>query len=488
MEIPVPESFAAYARTLPGLDADALLGALDTPPSAAIRLNPAKHDALTEDEPYPGSQPVEWCPEGRRLAERPVFTLNPLLHAGVFYVQDPSSMVHGAIVARLVERIGDGRPGAHPLALLDFCAAPGGKTTAMIAVLPRGSVVVANEYVPARGKILRENLEKWGYPAVIATGADSAAYTGMAGKFDIVAVDAPCSGEGMMRKDADARRQWSERLVGECAALQRSILQDVARCVRPGGYLIYSTCTFNLAEDEEMSRFIAGSLGFEPVGIDELGLPGVDRASRALLPDVEALRFMPHLTQGEGLYVSVFRRPEEGAGASEEAEGREAAEGRRASGFRKGRKPDKGKAPVLTRAQEAEVRSWFDDEWDMVPESTGEMVTALPSGALPVLDALRRAGVRVTGAGLPVATVKGTSVIPDSRAALSQALARGAFPKVELTEEEALSYLRRESLRLDEGAPRGFVAVCHKGHPLGLVKNLGTRANNLYPAAWKIHI
>ncbi|MDE6296122.1 MAG: RsmB/NOP family class I SAM-dependent RNA methyltransferase, partial [Muribaculaceae bacterium] len=308
MERPIPAGFVEMIKRVEGIDSDALIASLDTPPGVSLRYNIRK---ATPDEMtgmYEDMSVVEWCPEGRRLSVRPKFTLNPLLHAGVFYVQDASSMVYSAIVSSLVVLLSDDVDGrtSRPLRVLDFCAAPGGKTTAMVNALPDDAQLVANEYDPRRGNILRENLEKWGFGNVIMTGDDAGAYGRLTGIFDIVAIDAPCSGEGMMRKDEDARAQWSERLVGQCARLQRDILDNVSRCVRPGGYMIYSTCTFNTAEDEDNARYIRDVLGFEPV---ELPLRGVEQAARGVGEGHLGLRFMPHLTEGEGLYVCVFRRP-----------------------------------------------------------------------------------------------------------------------------------------------------------------------------------
>lgn len=475
LQTEIPAGFAARMRTLKGLDAEALLSALDTEPSVAMRLNRRKPSAPTLYG-YGDVQPVSWCADGYYLPQRPLFTLNPLLHAGAFYVQDASSMIHQQVIGSLVSSLGDA-----PLALLDFCAAPGGKTTAMINALPDGSVVVANEYVASRGKILRENLEKWGYPGVITTGCAASDYADLPEVFDIIAVDAPCSGEGMMRKDDDARRQWTPRLVEDCSTLQREILSDVVTALRPGGYLIYSTCTFNLEEDELNSRFIRDRLGLEPVGIGSLGLAGIESVGKALLPDVEALRFMPHITDGEGLYISIFRKPGNLLPYLDN-------EGIPDSSIPKKGKKDKHDTATLTEEQQRRLSEWFLPEWDMRFEQNGSLVTAIPSAASTLLYTLRKRGLRVTGAGLPVAAVKGRDLIPDSRAVLSSAISPDAFPTVELEEENALLYLRRDAIRLPDDTPKGYVAVTFRGHPLGLVKNLGNRANNLFPAAWRIRI
>ncbi len=486
----IPEGFAEEMRRIGSLNADSLLQAIDTEPSVAVRLNRRKTlPGESAEEPtalplYPDMQPVSWNADGYYLPERPVFTLNPLLHAGAFYVQDASSMIHQQVVERI-----SGLLDNRPLSLLDFCAAPGGKTTAMINALPDGSVVVANEYVPARGKILRENLEKWGYPAVITTGSAAADYAELPEIFDIIAVDAPCSGEGMMRKEEEARRQWTPELVKECAALQRDILTDIVGSLRPGGYLIYSTCTFNLEENELNSRFISEQFGLEPVSITDLGLTGIEAASPALLPDVEALRFMPHLTQGEGLYISIFRKPGEFLPyLKNEGLPTTSSTKKQKVKANKGGKAERKSGGELTDAARREILSWFSPEWDIRLEQSGNLITALPSAASAILEILRKHDVRITGAGLPAAEIKGRDIIPDSRVVLSSALQPDAFPRVELSEEDALRYLRRDAITLPEETPKGYVAVCYQATPLGLMKNLGNRANNLFPMPWRIRI
>lgn len=477
----IPAGFAEEIRKVDGIDAEALLKALDTEASVAIRFNNRKAIAGMEDI-YPDMRIVDWCRDGRYLDRRPVFTLNPLLHAGVFYVQDASSMIYQQIMERIIEKMGDK---STPVTLLDFCAAPGGKTTAMINALPDGSVVVANEFVPARGKVLRENLEKWGYPNLITTGAASADYSGLPEIFDIIAVDAPCSGEGMMRKDETARSQWSDELVNECATLQREILSDIAGALRPGGYLIYSTCTFNLREDELNSRYIRETLGLQPVAISELDLRGIDKAAAALLPGEESLRFMPHLTEGEGLYVSIFRKPGEFTPYLNDAPSGITHKSRQKARTKGKAKKD---AEGLNEMQCKELQNWFDPSLEMNFELNGHLVTALPSNSIGALDTLRNNGVRITGAGLPAAELKGRDIIPDSRITLSSAANLEAFPTVDLSEEDAMKYLRRDTLSLPEGTPKGYVAVSYKKIPLGLMKNIGSRANNLFPSPWRVRI
>ena len=494
--IELPNDFYDSLSRISRLDHEALVKALGTPPVTGVRFNRRKHpdaaNSVCQVAGTPTDGPVDWCDNGIYLTHRPLFTLDPLLHAGAYYVQDPSSMIVQQIIARIAAILSDDP--SSTLTVLDFCAAPGGKTTAIINALPDASTVVANEFVATRGKILRENLEKWGYPWVITTGSPSSRYRELRSLFDIVVVDAPCSGEGMMRKDEEARRQWSETLVRDCASLQRTILDDIANTVRPGGYLIYSTCTFNTLEDEENSLYISRNLGLSPVSPDEIGLTGIEKVGHSLMPGTEGLRFMPHLTRGEGLYISIFRKPHDTSTPLATGTPDAPILNLRATASRKNRNA-KG-AGMRQNELPAELRRladcWVADGIDPHFELSGNMLTMLPGNSVPILEALRNGGVNITGAGLPIAELKKgakkTELIPDSRFALSCAMKQGIFPEAELTEDDAIRYLRRDSITPDANIPKGFVVVKYKGFSLGLIKNLGSRANNLYPLPWRIHL
>ncbi len=446
IRVSVPEGFIEEMRLEPGIDADALVDALDREPSTGVRLNSRKNNAsLFED-----AECVKWCATGRYLESRPVFTLMPELHAGAFYVQDPSSMIHREIVARLADS---------PCVLVDFCAAPGGKTTAAIDALPDGSVVIANEYEPSRVGALKENLIKWGYPGVAVVNAPTSELRSLAGTVDIALVDAPCSGEGMMRKEPDARSQWSKGLIAGCAALQREIVADAAETLRPGGYLVYSTCTFNRTENEDMLDYMASELGLESVDLhldDEWGIPDG-------LTGRPAKRFMPHLTRGEGLFVAVMRKP--------------FGESDRRKRKRRTLRPKQAMAGgVMLR----------DKENYMICDRDG-MVVGIPFALAEVLDRLPEK-TRVVCAGVELGEVKGKDFIPSQAIALSTSLRRDIYPEVELSRSAALAYLRKENVDLPDGTPRGYVLATFRGLPLGWLKNLGNRCNNLYPKNWRIRM
>ncbi|MBJ2188453.1 MAG: rRNA cytosine-C5-methyltransferase [Muribaculaceae bacterium] len=424
----------------------------NTEPEVSVRVNRAKGMTVADDADI-----VPWCADGYYLPDRPRFTFDPALHQGLYYVQDASSMAQAAAVARAVEVLG---PMSSPLRYLDACAAPGGKTTAAMTALPAGSFVVANEFDPRRCSILVENLAKWGMPAVVTRG-DASALRGLDGFFDIIAADVPCSGEGMMRKDQQAVAQWSAGLVAECAVRQRDIVDCLWQALRPGGIFIYSTCTFNPDEDERVVARLIDSHGAEPVEIPALSLPGIVGA----LPGFAfpTYRFLPGEIRGEGLFLAMVRKP-----------------GDSPASLPKG----KGKGKTASTSKGVPAGNWLDGEWSYGCGTDG-IVTALPRGHEMLAEAVERS-CKVVSRGITVGEVKGRDLVPAQQLAMAVALRRGEFPEADVDRDVALAYLRREAVVLPSETPRGFVLLTHNGHPLGFVKNLGNRANNLYPAPWRI--
>lgn len=425
---------------------DTLDKALDTAPSVSIRLNPEKSTAA--DAPS-GSRPVAWCPGGFHLAERPRFTFDPAMHQGRYYVQDASSMFVSHVVRHLLGEA------AEPVKVLDACAAPGGKTTAIISALPSGSLMVANEYDPRRAAVLRENLAKWGYPLTAVTQGDTSRFCATPGYFDIIAADVPCSGEGMMRKDDEAVAQWSPELVDRCAARQEEIIRNLWSALCPGGYLIYSTCTFNTAENEAIVARMIKDYGAQPVEIPVDTSWGI---APALVTGIPAARFVPGLIEGEGLFMAVVRKPADDCIASSRSKKRDKT-------VRRQSKP----LPVPK-----EVKNWLSEKYPAQLSVVDNSVIAdfTPGEPYPVT--------------LTVGALKGRDVIPSQQLAMSLALNPESFQRCEVDEATAIDYLRCEAVTLPAETPRGIVLLTCRQLPLGFVKNLGTRANNLYPKPWRI--
>lgn len=468
----IPSGFRLMLSEIPGLDADRLLMALTSEPSTSLRYNSRK-TLLPDTKHFDDEMPVEWCSTGRYLSVRPQFTLDPSLHGGAYYVQEASSMIYREIIEHIIVREGWTNP-----RVLDLCAAPGGKTTAMIDALPDSACVIANEFMPKRAVILKENLQKWGFPNVAVTNSDTK-YFGESGEiFDIVAVDAPCSGEGMMRKEPDARRQWSMSLIEKCAALQREIICNAIKALKPGGRLIYSTCTFNTIENEDNVKYIASLPGMEAEIIDLPGVPEECSDVSRRLGIENAYRFMPHFTRGEGLFIAVFKKIENATVAESDytpykSNGRKGKAGKADSKISKEiiqeleKKISREKMPTFTITSDA-------GNLRIVSESLHQLTLLLSSK------------IHYISCGVEAASIKGRDLHPLTPLALSGILKDDAYPAADLDKDDSLRYLRGETLNLSNDIPKGFVIVKYEGLPLGFVKNLGNRANNLYPSPWRI--
>ena len=443
----ISQQFIAQLQALLPHEWEALAAAITTtPPAVSIRLNTAKgaHEARTT-----GLDPVPWCPAGRYLAGREPFTFDTAFQTGLYYVQDASSMFIAHVIGSLV----DG-----PVRYLDLCAAPGGKTTAAIQALPPGSTVVANEVMPQRARVLCENVTKWGSPRCFVTSNPASDFKQLRHYFDVVAVDAPCSGEGMMRKEAEDVAQWSPALVRQCAALQRSIVDDAWHALKPGGLLIYSTCTYNSEENEQVVQHLIDTCQATTVEVPvEAGWkvhPGIGTSAHCY-------RFMPHLTRGEGLFMAVLRKPE---------------------GKARPPKMKAGKARGNT-AWPRGTEHWLDCAGDYSLAMRGDTIVAIPHDLEPCATLLHGA-LHVLHEGITLGTVKGRNCVPSHALALSTALNPEAFARCEVDYATAMAYMRGETVVVD--APRGYVLLTHHGSPIGFANNLGSRANNLYPKPWRI--
>ena len=453
----LPQSFVERTRQLLGDEQYPLFEqALGTEVPVSIRPNRMKCSLPVAGEPVP------WAPSGVYLEKRPTFTFDPLFHAGCYYVQEASSMFVERVLREYVQE---------PVVMLDLCAAPGGKSTLCRSALPEGSLLVANEVMRNRSQILAENLMKWGHPEVVVTNNDPADFTDLTHLFDVILTDVPCSGEGMFRKDQVAVDEWSLENVDICWQRQRRILSDIWPALKPGGLLIYSTCTFNREEDEDNVAWIARELGADMLEVPVEEAWGI--TGNLIGDSFPVYRFLPHKVKGEGFFLAVLRKH---AGEVETVEPR-------AEKKKKGGKDVKGKAPQLSVPKEA--KDWLQIPGDYQLTINGTNVQAFPKLHETVYTLLQQY-VKVIHAGITLGEMKGKDLIPHHSLAMSTALANDAFPKAEVTYEQAIAYLRKESLVLDAGVPRGYVLLTYQNIPLGFMKNIGNRANNLYPQEWRI--
>lgn len=487
MELPAP--FTEYTRSLIGEEEyEHLVAALEEEQPVTIRLNeeklpPSSFSLLLSKYPQ-----VAWCREGIYLDRRLTFTFDPLFHAGCYYVQEASSM----FVARALRQYSS----SSPIVALDLCAAPGGKSTLMRSVLPESSLLVANEVIRNRSQILAENLVKWGNAGVVVTNNDPADFSGLTHTFDVILTDVPCSGEGMFRKDPVAVAEWSLDNVAICWQRQRRIVSDIWPSLKPGGLLLYSTCTFNTKEDEENVRWICDELGAEVLSVDTETAWNV---TGNLLEgtDFPVYRFLPHRTKGEGFFLAVLRKMEQESDAlypayrAENRVGMPDVTNERKGFSSKGKgkqrtMPKQKSTPAkVTKEQLRVVQTWLRSsngyEWIV----QGTSIAAFPRKYSSLLARLRET-LRIVVAGTPVAEVKGKDLVPVHALAMSTDLNREIFAVREVSYSEAIAYLRKEAISFPPDTSVGYLLLTYGNVPLGFVKNVGNRANNLYPQEWRI--
>lgn len=448
-----------------------LCDALAEKATVSIRLNRAKTSDIPFDTDTVG-KPVAWCNDGFYLKERPLFTLDPLLHAGAYYVQEASSMFLSHVVGTLLgKRTADDdieKTDLAPLAILDMCAAPGGKSTILRTMMPQDSLLIANEPIGKRANILSENIQKQGFPNTIVTNNYPKDFSRSGIMFDFILCDVPCSGEGMFRKDRQAIEEWSPQSVAKCQALQREIVSEAWKCLCDGGTMIYSTCTFNTRENEENIRWIADELGGEVIDIPTEPSWNI---SGSLLKDfnMPVYRFIPGKTEGEGLFMAVIRKKDDTTIYS------------KANRNIKGKNRNNGKNGTV------DLSKYIRRADDFTTIETDGDIVAFPKMWEQIYKTAGK-NLRIVHAGITIGQTKGRDFIPHQALALSTILKKDAFPCVDLEYEDAIKYLRKESIELHGDVPRGYVVVCYKGLPLGFVKNIGNRSNNLYPNEWRVRM
>lgn len=456
--VSLPDRFIERAvRDLGAEESAALCAALDTEPPVAVRLNPAKlvDDALLAE--LGAVRRVPWCGEGRYLRRRPSFTLDPAFHAGAYYVQEASSQFVGHLLSGVETK------GAR---VLDLCAAPGGKSTLYASLVGDEGLVVANEIDRRRAQILADNIRKWGTANVVVTCAEAQRVCDVEGWFDVVAVDAPCSGEGMFRKDMQAREEWSEGNVRLCARRQEEILREAWRALRAGGTLIYSTCTFNRDEDEGSVERLVGMFGEDIVEPAEIEVDPSWGIVCGRVGAFRTFRFFPHRAEGEGFFAAVARK-------------------RGDAGCRT--RTPKSRRSIIAQADRATVAEL--SRWVVGPERMrfGMVADSCYGWYAAQADAVKMLSesLPVVCSGVEMGQIFKGRLKPEWPLALFAGLDRGAVAVAELDRERALDYLRRQDISPD-GLAEGVNLVVCGGRALGFAKRIGNRVNNMYPNSLRI--
>lgn len=439
-----PPPFTETIQSLLLESSDMFFDALRQPSPVSIRAN--------IKIPFsPSEEKVEWCPQGYYLNERPLFTADPFFHAGVYYVQEASSMFLFQALEQLV---------AKDSVILDVSAAPGGKSTLISQFLASDGLLISNEINRSRAEILAENTIKWGNCNTIVTNNNPSDFRSFSSFFDAIVVDAPCSGEGMFRKDKNAVAEWSVENVAMCAVRQKDILEAVWDSLKPNGYLIYSTCTFNKKENEKNIEWMIDELEANLVSLDCSKFPSVVKTDFGY-------RFYPHKIRGEGFFLSVVQKTDENGLAFSNPSKKE--------------KQRENKEKIDERIKKWIVRH---DEFEFFSMDT--ILYAISKQHIEKWTKIRK-NLKILYAGVALAEKKGDDFVPHIGLALSKLLNRTEFQSVEVDKITALRYLKGETIFIPE-AKRGYLLLVYEAVPIGWVKNVGNRCNNLYPSYWRIRM
>ena len=426
----------------------------------SVRINPFK---LTGSKipPLGGGGAVPWSSNGYYLPERPSFTLDPLFHAGAYYVQEASSMFLEYAMKQTIDL-------SKPIKVLDLCAAPGGKSTLIQSIISKESLLVSNEVIKTRVNILSENITKWGAANVIVTNNDPKDFQRLENYFDVIVVDAPCSGSGLFRKDPSAIEEWSENNVQLCSQRQQRILVDIMSSLKEGGVLIYSTCSYSKEEDEEILDWIVEEFKVQSLKFKVDGAWGiVETVSEK--EKAYGYRFYPDKVQGEGFFIAAFKKMPSDTEVNDEFKNQKSKTKRR---------------PEIISAKEMEVlKTYLINTDDFFFIKQNEETIAMPIHLEDDLTVIQNS-LYIKKAGVKLGTLIRNELIPAHELAVSNII-NAEIPRQEVGKETALQYLRKEEIKI-ESAIKGWVLLTHQQLPIGWVKVISNRINNYYPAAWRI--
>ncbi len=428
----------------------------------SIRVNTGKLSgtnetaAISEGFESIHPSPVPWSTSGYYLSARPSFTSDPLFHGGAYYVQEASSMF-------LEEVLGQSTDLTQNIKVLDLCAAPGGKSTLIQSLVTGKSLLVSNEVIKSRVTVLAENITKWGAANVIVTNNDPKDFQRLPGFFDVIVIDAPCSGSGLFRKDPNAINEWSEQNVALCSQRQQRIIADVLPALKEGGLLIYSTCSYSAAEDEDICDWLVENNQLSPI---QLQLNTEWKIVETISAEARAYgyRFYPDKLKGEGFFIAAFNKLQS------------------ATEIRETGKP-KGKSERLTPKEIEVVKPWIKNLADFFYIKQQEEVIAVPIHLERDLADIQSA-LYIKKAGVKLGTIIRNELIPAHELAISTIIA-STTSSIEIDKETALQYLRRHEIKTVVNST-GWSLLTYRKLPLGWIKVLSNRINNYFPKEWRI--
>ena len=445
----LPLSLLENLQGIKGFDEKAFIAAHEQMPVTSVRLNPGKDIGL-----FAANEKVPWCNNAVYLKERPIFTLDPAYHAGAYYVQEASSM----FLSHLLKHVLKDKKG---LRVLDLCAAPGGKSTLIASLLDKDSLLVSNEVIRTRASVLDENMTRWGYMNTWVTSNDPRDFARLPGYFDVIVVDAPCSGSGLFRKDTRALDEWNEGNVNLCYDRQQRILADVWSALKEGGVLIYATCSYSQKEDEQVLDWLAAEYDVESIAVEvkeEWGIVTVMSAEKKMT----GYRFFPDKLKGEGFFIAALQKKEEA---------------------------EETYAPRFKTAHDKKIEQQagylLKEPGMLFIQTDKENFSALHPGHEADLQLLQKV-VYLRKTGLKLGMPAGKDWLPAHDVALSVD-ARDNLPCINVNKDQALRFLKREDMGIPE-LEKGWLMIRYNGLGLGWVKSLGNRVNNYLPKHWRIRM
>jgi NOL1/NOP2/sun family putative RNA methylase len=394
----------------------------------SIRMNPAKG---IQHSTFNIQHKVPWSEYGFYLEERPSFTADPLFHAGAYYVQEASSMFLEEVLKQTVNL-------SQPLKVLDLCAAPGGKSTLIQSLISEKSLLVSNEVIKSRVNVLSENITKWGAANVIVTNNDPKDFQRLQNYFDVIVIDAPCSGSGLFRKDPEAINEWSEQNVQHCSQRQQRILTDIIPSLKNDGILIYSTCSYSQKEDEDIVDWIVKEYQLSNIRLIVKNEWGIIE-SQSCEQNSYGYRFYPDKVKGEGFYISAFRKN----GCSENIN--ELIK-------------SKNKSEKLSAGEISVMSPYINEIDNFFFIKQNDEVIAIPKFFENDLSIIQ-SSLYIKKAGIKIGSIIRNELIPHHELALSMILQKN-ISAIETDRETALNYLRKQEIKIDSSV-KGWVVLTY---------------------------
>jgi 16S rRNA C967 or C1407 C5-methylase (RsmB/RsmF family)/NOL1/NOP2/fmu family ribosome biogenesis protein len=445
--VQLPEAFLDSLIGIKGFDKEAFESVHTSGEQiTSIRLNPRK--IINNQSSIINNQnTIPWSGFGYYLNQRPSFTFDPLFHAGCYYVQEASSMFLEQALKQTVDL-------SKPVKVLDLCAAPGGKSTHIQSLISKESLLVSNEVIRSRANILKDNIIKWGCENVVVTNNDPKDFARLENYFDVIVVDAPCSGSGLFRRDANAINEWSENNVQLCSQRQQRILADVWPSLKKDGILIYSTCSYSKDEDEEITNWLKKELiiNNEELIID----PGW-----GIVSSDGGYRFWPDKVKGEGFFLACFRKKEGDGNVQFKI---------------------KNKKEVVSKKEMGIIEKWVAKD-DLKFIKHDNTVFAWPGNSADDFDFLLNK-LHLIYSGTIIGELVRDKLVPDHALAMSNLVA-DSINRMELDYQQSILYLQRKNM-VFEPENKGWQLVTYQGHSLGWINVLANRVNNYYPKELRI--